>query len=115
MQTDARDDESIIDYGSPDDASQAGDTAKAPAVADEVLPDTLYLIPVPQRPFFPGQVQPVAINPEEWAGTLKSVAESGQGRGRVLSYVDPQQFRRRSAEPRHFPEMGASCACTDRR
>ena len=29
------------------------------AVADEVLPDTLYLMPLPHRPFFPGQVQPV--------------------------------------------------------
>jgi ATP-dependent Lon protease len=105
MQTDARDDESIIDYGSPDDASQAGDTAKAPAVADEVLPDTLYLIPVPQRPFFPGQVQPVAINPEEWAGTLKSVAESGQGLV-GLSYVDPQQFDGDQPLPRDFPEIG---------
>ena len=38
--------------------------AHTPAVADDVLPDTLYLMPVPNRPFFPGQVQPVAINPE---------------------------------------------------
>ena len=31
----------------------------APAVADDVLPETLHLIPIPKRPFFPGQVQPV--------------------------------------------------------
>ncbi len=44
-----------------------GNGGHAPAVADEVLPDTLYLMPVPNRPFFPGQVQPVTINPGEWA------------------------------------------------
>ena len=30
-----------------------GDDAQAPAVADDVLPDTLHLMPVPNRPFFP--------------------------------------------------------------
>lgn len=40
----------------------------APAVADDVLPETLHLIPIPKRPFFPGQVQPVGINPLEWGG-----------------------------------------------
>jgi len=34
--------------------------ARTPAVADDVLPETLCLMPVPHRPFFPGQVQPVA-------------------------------------------------------
>ena len=53
--------------------------ARTPAVADDVLPDTLHLMPVPNRPFFPGQVQPVAINPNEWAETLKGVGESGSG------------------------------------
>ena len=38
----------------------------APAVAGDVLPDTLYLMPIPNRPFFPGQVQPVGIDPQEW-------------------------------------------------
>jgi ATP-dependent Lon protease len=77
----------------------------APALADDVLPDTLYLIPIPQRPFFPGQVQPVAMNPEEWGNTLKAVGEAG--RGLVgLSFVDPQQFEGEHPEPRHFPEIG---------
>ena len=52
---------------------------KTPAVADDVLPDSLYLIPVPQRPFFPGQVQPVAMNLDEWGGTLKAVMEGANG------------------------------------
>ena len=59
----------------------------APAVADDVLPDTLYLMPVPNRPFFPGQVQPVGINPREWGKTLEAVDQAGHG-VIGLSYVN---------------------------
>mgnify|MGYP001817550892 FL=1 len=77
--------------------------AHAPAVADDVLPETLYLMPVPNRPFFPGQVQPVAINPREWGETLKAVDEAGHGL-LGLSYVD--QLDPETMDPRQFPEIG---------
>ena len=77
--------------------------AKTPAVADDVLPETLHLMPVPNRPFFPGQVQPVAINPAEWGSTLEAVGKSGHGLI-GLSYVD--QADADSVEPRQFPEIG---------
>ena len=77
--------------------------ARTPAGADDVLPDTLHLMPVPNRPFFPGQVQPVAINPNEWAETLKGVGESGSGLI-GLSYV-PQNDSG-EIDPRQFPEIG---------
>ena len=63
------------------------EATKAPAVADDVLPDTLYLMPIPNRPFFPGQVQPVAINPQEWGETIKAVEKDGR-KLIGLSYVD---------------------------
>ena len=45
----------------PAEEGQDGDhSVAAPALADDVLPDTLVLLPLPGRPFFPGQVQPVA-------------------------------------------------------
>jgi len=79
--------------------------ASTPAVADDVLPDSLYLIPVPQRPFFPGQVQPVALNPDEWGGTVRAI--TGEGHGLVgLVYVDQHELGGKQPEPRHFPEMG---------
>jgi ATP-dependent Lon protease len=77
--------------------------AHAPAVADDVLPETLYLMPVPNRPFFPGQVQPVAINPREWGSTLEAVGKSGQGLI-GLSYVDHADPE--AMDPRQFPEIG---------
>jgi ATP-dependent Lon protease len=74
-----------------------------PAVADEVLPDTLHLMPIPNRPFFPGQVQPVAINPQEWGSTLSAIGEVGNGL-LGLSYVENADAS--GTDPRSFPEMG---------
>lgn len=76
---------------------------QTPAVADDVLPDTLYLMPIPNRPFFPGQVQPVAINPKEWGETLKAVGEAGHGLI-GLAYVDKAETP--DTDARQFPEIG---------
>ncbi len=59
------------------DILEADEEQLTPAVADDVLPDALHLLPIPGRPFFPGQVQPVAIDPAEWGETLEAVAASG--------------------------------------
>ena len=80
-----------------------GAGAQTPAVADDVLPDTLHLMPIPYRPFFPGQVQPIAINPVEWESTLAAVKRAGHGLI-GLSYVDRSDAG--DAEPRQFPEIG---------
>ena len=79
------------------------DQPHTPAVAEDVLPDTLHLIPVPHRPFFPGQVQPVAINLAEWGSTLKAMQESGSA-VIGLSYVDRKDDS--PVDPRQFPEIG---------
>ncbi len=81
----------------------SGETRQTPAVADDVLPDTLHLIPVPYRPFFPGQVQPIAINLREWGSTLEAVHKAGNGLI-GLSYLDLAASG--SAEPQQFPEIG---------
>jgi ATP-dependent Lon protease len=81
------------------------DTQQTPAVADDVLPDTLHLIPIPFRPFFPGQVQPIAINPVEWESTLAAVQKAGHGLI-GLSYVDMTGSG--GVEPRQFPEIGCA-------
>jgi len=75
----------------------------APAVADDVLPDTLYVMPIPNRPFFPGQVQPVAINTREWGATLEAVGKDGQSLI-GLCYVERKEGT--SIDPRQFPEIG---------
>ncbi len=80
-----------------------GEGAGTPAVAEDVLPNTLYLLPVPNRPFFPGQVQPLGVEPRVWAQTLKRVAETGNGL-LGLSYVP--QGESQDITRRRFPDMG---------
>lgn len=75
----------------------------APAVADDVLPETLHLIPIPKRPFFPGQVQPVGINPLEWGATLQAVDEAGHGLI-GLAYVEHEDAG--GLDQRQFPDIG---------
>ncbi|MCB1842999.1 MAG: LON peptidase substrate-binding domain-containing protein, partial [Halioglobus sp.] len=90
----------------PDTAADAySDAAQshAPAVADDVLPDTLYLMPIPKRPFFPGQVQPVAINPQEWGSTLDAIGKAGNG---LIGLSFVERTDNGDVDPRKFPEIG---------
>jgi ATP-dependent Lon protease len=54
-----------------------GSESHSLAVADDVLPETLHIMPISTRPYFPGQVQPVIVNTEHWKSTLQAVAETG--------------------------------------
>ncbi|EED36619.1 ATP-dependent protease La [Luminiphilus syltensis NOR5-1B] len=71
MSTDDNADHSLITLDSPD-GNQG-----PPAVADDVLPDTLVILPLPGRPFFPGQVQPIGLDPEQWRTTLEAINKQG--------------------------------------
>ena len=47
-----------------------------PARPDEVLPETLQLVPLDSRPYFPVLIQPIVVDKEPWHEGLKVVAES---------------------------------------
>jgi len=68
-------------------------------IPDAVLPGTLYLIPVPNRPFFPAQIQPLILNVEAWGKTLEQVTKADRP---VLGLLycgeqDPAQIDTRTA------------------
>lgn len=46
------------------------------ALAEDIMPDELYVLPVNGRPFFPAQVQPIIMDAENWAETIQLVEES---------------------------------------
>ena len=88
----------------PAEEGQDGDySVAAPALADDVLPDTLVLLPLPGRPFFPGQVQPVAFNPDNWQATLDAIAQQGSG---LLGLAFVAQPDPGAVSPGEFPEGG---------
>ena len=45
---------------------------------DAILPSTLQLIPVPGRPFFPAQIQPIVLSLKAWGSTLERAAKAEQ-------------------------------------
>ncbi|WP_221794950.1 endopeptidase La [Oceanobacter mangrovi] len=52
------------------------DTDNSIALADEILPDRLNILPVAGRPFFPAQVQPVVVPRKHWEATFKRIAKT---------------------------------------
>jgi len=51
---------------------------RALALPDDVLPDTLYILPISSRPFFPAQVQPVMVDADPWEESLERIADNPQ-------------------------------------
>ncbi|MCG8670001.1 MAG: LON peptidase substrate-binding domain-containing protein, partial [Pseudomonadales bacterium] len=56
-------------------------------LANQVLPDSLYVIPISSRPYFPAQVQPIVVDVDPWSETLKRVSKTPH-QLIVLSYYD---------------------------
>jgi ATP-dependent Lon protease len=48
------------------------------ALAEQVLPDTLYLLPLSERPFFPAQTLPLLMNMGPWLDTVEKIGETAQ-------------------------------------
>ncbi len=46
---------------------------RALTVTGDHLPDTLYLLPLTERPFFPAQVLPLVLNVDPWMGTFEKL------------------------------------------
>ncbi|HSJ47700.1 MAG TPA: endopeptidase La [Gammaproteobacteria bacterium] len=47
-------------------------------LSNELLPNTLYLLPVVERPFFPAQNIPVLMNDGPWMETMQAIGEAPQ-------------------------------------
>ncbi len=59
---------------------------QSPARPDEVLPETLQLVPLNSRPYFPVLIQPIVVDQDPWGEGIKVVAESAH-KLVALSYV----------------------------
>ena len=61
----------------PRDFEEEGSAnAKALVHPDSIMPDTLQIIPLKDRPYFPVLIQPLVVNQEPWGPGLKIVSES---------------------------------------
>ena len=68
------------------------DKASPPARPEEILPETLQLIPLASRPYFPVLVQPVVVDQVPWGEGIKVIADSTH-KLVALSYASPGEHK----------------------
>jgi len=72
----------------------------------EVMPSVLHVVPVTQRPLFPGQAVPLVVDAELWEETFKIIVDgSNPIVGLVLAHADSLE----EALPETFYEIGTAC------
>jgi len=73
------------------------------AKPDLTLPREIYLLPVKERPFFPGQQLPVLLNKEAWKETYEAI-KAGKCKYIGMIYVDTENHH--TAHPDDFSLIG---------
>ena len=72
-------------------------------VASKVLPTSIYLLPVAERPFFPAQAMPVLLDHEPWLETVQQIEDTPQN---VVGLALARTSDLQNATPNDFFEMG---------
>ncbi|MFA6698753.1 MAG: endopeptidase La [Thiomicrospira sp.] len=102
-------DQSAIDNAVADAASEAANLSYEahlnPIVPQKQanLPPDLFLIPIRERPFFPGQTLPVILNKSMWLETIEAIMNSGAKYVGVI-YVKNEEHHK--ALPDEFHQIG---------
>jgi len=73
--------------------------------AQDVLPGTIPILPMSERPFFPGQVIPLLLDPETWESTIRLAQENSNG---VIGLLLTNTDRPEQATLKDFYKMGAA-------
>ncbi len=69
----------------------------------DVLPGTLYVLPVIERPFFPAQTVPILMNDDPWMGTVSAIGDTPH---HVVGLVLTKTGQAETARPEHFHDIG---------
>ncbi|QCU91157.1 endopeptidase La [Thiomicrorhabdus sediminis] len=73
------------------------------ARADQNLPNDIYLLPVKERPFFPGQQLPILLNRDSWDETYEAIRKSNS---QYIGIIFVETENHDKAEPSDFTSMG---------
>lgn len=71
--------------------------------ASDVLPNTLYLLPLSERPFFPAQALPLLLHEDPWLPTIETAAALEQ---RVIGLILVKLDSAENVSPEDFYEVG---------
>ena len=90
-----------------DDDSTASNPSTSNTIvpAADILPNTLYLLPLSERPFFPAQALPLLLNEEPWLPTIEAAASREQ---RVIGLILVKPDSAEKAGPGDFHEVGTA-------
>ncbi|HYW03051.1 MAG TPA: endopeptidase La [Gammaproteobacteria bacterium] len=90
------------DFQNRQDAEDANAAPGQLTLASEVMPDTLFLLPLSERPFFPAQTLPLLLDENPWLQTFKGLYDRDQqvvglvfahtGSDRSLDQLRPSDF-----------------------
>jgi len=73
------------------------------ALPAQLLPTTLYLLPLIERPFFPAQTLPLLMNIEPWMETVQKIGETEQ---KMVGLVLVRPSSSDDVKPQDFYTMG---------
>ncbi len=73
------------------------------AVATDLLPATLHLLPLTERPFFPAQALPLLLNEDPWLSTVEAAAHTEQ---RLVGLILAKAEDSEQAQPEDFCPVG---------
>jgi ATP-dependent Lon protease len=66
-------------------------------LTDQALPQTLYILPLAERPFFPAQTLPVLMAEDPWLDTVKKIGETQTQVGGLL-LIRPEEEEETTAD-----------------
>ncbi|MGD9788871.1 MAG: LON peptidase substrate-binding domain-containing protein, partial [Sulfuricellaceae bacterium] len=72
-------------------------------VPSKVLPPTLYILPLSERPFFPAQSVPLLMNEGPWMETVKKIGDTPH---KMVGLALVKQASAEDAKPGDFYEVG---------
>ncbi len=73
--------------------------------AADILPSTLYLLPLSERPFFPAQALPLLLNEDPWLPTIEAAAGREQ---RIIGLILVKPDSAEKAGPADFHTVGTA-------
>jgi ATP-dependent Lon protease len=92
-----------------DDENDADDnnerSANTVVAAADILPITIYLLPLSERPFFPAQALPLLLNEEPWLPTIEAAAACEQ---RVIGLALVKLDSAENVSPDDFYDVGTA-------
>jgi ATP-dependent Lon protease len=103
MQQEATDADVDVDVDVENDPAVQQESKSEIAVPGDLVPNTVYLLPLSERPFFPAQALPLLLNEDPWLETVQAAAESDQ---KVIGLVLVRPDSTESLETDDFHNTG---------